>query len=71
MNIEYWIYVVADSHGNKDAVVANEPADTVQICGMRSKLGNPVHFESDAYHLEEWCKDEEFSYEAIKMDAEV
>jgi len=71
MKITYFIYVVNDSHGKKDATVANEPSDTIQICGMKDKKGEALYFESDAYHLKNWCDENGLEMDAIKMDAHV
>jgi len=71
MKISYLIYVVTDSFYHKDATVANESADTIQICGMQNSLGDNIYFESDAYHLDKWCVENGLDLNIIKMDADV
>jgi len=71
MKIEYLIYTVTDSHGNKDATVCNESSDTIQICGMKNKDNGDTYFESDAYHLKNWCEENNFELNTLKMDAHV
>ena len=71
MKIEYMIYVVTDKNGHKDAAVADDPSDTVQICGIVDAEGDSLYFEDEAYHLESGCKVHGLGYNCIKMDAHV
>lgn len=59
---DYMVYGVMDSHGNMWAGVSPEPADDVQVCGMKDKEGKDLHFESEAYHLQDWCKKNGLKY---------
>jgi hypothetical protein len=71
MKFSYLIYVVTDSHGNKDAVVANEPGDCVQICGMTDEDEERLYFESEAYHLDSWCVANNLNLNKIEKEAHV
>jgi hypothetical protein len=71
MKFNYEIYVVTDSYNNKYAVVANEPADDVQISGMKNHLGERIYFESEAYHLNKWCEENGLNLNIIEMEVDV
>ena len=64
--IPFFILGVRDPHDNYDAVVCDEMADCVQICGMFDKDGEPLYFESAAYHLESWCRENGLQYKCDK-----
>jgi len=57
MNITSKIYLLKDSFGNEAYDVAEDGSNSVQICGLFDKDGNPVYFESEAYHLDRWSRD--------------
>jgi hypothetical protein len=54
-DVKVKIYLVKDSFNNKDACVVSDSCETVQVCGMKDKNGESLYFESDAYHLDNWC----------------
>ncbi len=56
MKVYCRIYLLKDTHGNKAFGVVEESCDSVQICGMHDVDSQPLYFESDAYHLDGWCK---------------
>jgi len=62
INVKFHVVAVSDSHGTWDTSVCNEMADDVQICGMCDKDGKSLYFESDAYHLERWCNENNLWY---------
>ena len=70
MKFQYKIYVVTDDYGGKQVAVSAYPNDDVFV-GAQSRLGVWKQFESEAYHLERWCKDNGFGYREIDMDYEV
>jgi len=51
------IYLMIDSFGNKASAICEESCDTVQASGLRNKAEDRVYFESEAYHLDSWCRD--------------
>jgi hypothetical protein len=57
VSTNYYIYAVKDSHGNTWIGVVDEPATEIQVYGMKDASGGPLYFESDAYHLDGWCKE--------------
>lgn len=60
--ITYTIFMVHDSHGNRDYDVAIDNGEGIQICGMRDSNGEALYFESDAYHLGGWCEQHGLGY---------
>jgi hypothetical protein len=54
MNFKYYIYIVSDAHGNKEADVSS-PDAIVYFCGMKDKSGESIFFEGDADHLSCWA----------------
>lgn len=65
MRVKATIFLVQDMHGNKDYAVVGDTSDTVQINGMRDQDGMLLHFESEAYHLKSWCKENGISCREI------
>lgn len=56
MKIDYRVYLLKDSQGNTTYNVCEEGADFIQVCGMKNKNNERVYFESEAYHLDSFCK---------------
>lgn len=65
MTVEYVIYILKDSKGNEAYAVCEEPADTVQVCGLKKPDGSNAYFESDAYHLGSFCQENEIELKRI------
>lgn len=63
IEIGFLVYAVWDGHDNFDSAVVDESCETIQITGMKSKNGDSLHFESDAYHLENWCNENNLEYQ--------
>jgi len=63
------VFGVQDTHGRTDYAVVSEPADSIQICGMYTAEGTACYFESEAYHLEDWCNTNGFEF--IRKDVQV
>ncbi len=59
------IYLTKDSHGNTSVATCEESCDTVQICGMLNKAGEKQYFESEAYHLRSFCKENDIELRII------
>lgn len=57
MKIEFTAYLLWDNHGNKLGLVVNDNNDIVCVPGLRDDEGNLLHFESEAYHLKNWVKE--------------
>lgn len=51
------IYLMVDRLRNKASVTVEDSSETAQVCGLRDIDGKLLHFESDAYHIPTWCKD--------------
>jgi hypothetical protein len=61
MTVQFYVYVITDANGHRDAVVANDPADTVYLQATKAD-GNVDTFESEAYHLKAWAEEFGFGY---------
>ncbi len=59
------IYLLVDSQGNKSAAVVEGSSDTAQICGLVNKDGEQLHFESSAYHISQFCYDNDIQLKII------
>ena len=62
------VYLMIDSQGNKTGAIVEDPSDTVQVCGMHDQNGESLDFESDAYHIHSWCKDNGIELKVIKRE---
>ena len=71
MKVNYITYLVRDSHGNEDFDVAREEGNTISICGMKTKVGDNLFFECEAYHLKQWCEEEGLEYKMIERSEEI
>lgn len=60
------IYLVEDSFGNEDYAVCGCSSETIQICGMKDKAGGELYFESDAYHLINWCTENDLKFKYVE-----
>lgn len=65
MEITSRIYLVKDSHGNRAYAVAEDGSNTVQVCGMKNKENKDIYFESEAYHLHQFCRDNDIEIKTI------
>lgn len=68
MKVYSRIYLVKDGAGNISAASCEDDCDIIQICGLQNKALEDIIFESDAYHLKEWCRDYGFEYKCIKKE---
>lgn len=55
--VRYGVHVVWDAFGNTNYTVVEDPSNITQLCGLRAANGDPVYFESDAYHIPSWCRE--------------
>lgn len=55
MRVEFKIFAITDSHGNKWANAVNEVSDTVQVYGIYLADGAYFHFEDEARFLPNVC----------------
>ena len=62
------IYLVEDGFGQRASASCEESCDTIQISGLQNSGEENQYFESDAYHLEEWCRVNEFKYKCIEKE---
>ena len=65
------IYKASDSFGNEDWAVVSDSSDCIQICGLKDCYGENTYFESDAYHLEEFCRQNGFTYQRKEIEVEI
>lgn len=68
MKFTYVIYHMKDAFGKQAAAVAEEGCNDVQICGLRDKAGKEQYFESEAYHLQDWCNEHGIEYRSIQKE---
>ena len=68
MKVNWVIYLVRDSHGHEDYNVVNEGCCDIQVCGMKTKKGREVYFESEGYNLADWCEENDFEYRKIERE---
>jgi hypothetical protein len=66
VKVEYEIYIVTDSHGNSCSAVANESGDKIALWSLKKTNGEPVYFESEAYHLANFCEEHGLKYFCFK-----
>lgn len=58
-----YIYALVDTHGNTWIGAVNDPSDNIQVYGIcGEENGRFLHFESEAYHLEAWAKENDLCY---------
>lgn len=69
--ITFYALVVEDSHGNWDTAICDDMSDSVHICGMKDSKGIPICFESDAYHLGNWCAEYGLKYKCEEGQYEI
>jgi len=65
MRLDYKIYVIEDTHGNKCGIATTDSSDIVMVYNIYDESKKILHFESDAYHLENWCKENRLIYKEI------
>ena len=68
MKVYSRIYLVEDGFGQRASASCEESCDTIQISGLQNSGEENQYFESDAYHLEEWCRVNEFKYKCIEKE---
>lgn len=64
----YRVYLFADAFGNTAYAVAEQGSETIQACGLRDTKGNPIYFESEAYHAPVWCDDHGVQYRVVDRE---
>lgn len=69
--VTYYILVVQDKRGTFWSGVVNEMGDTIQVYGLSTPEGAPLYIESEAYHVESWCKDNGLLYALRSRQEEV
>lgn len=65
MNITTKIFLMLDSHGNRAAVVVEDSSTNAMVCGLHGRDNELLHFESDAYHLPNWCSEHNIELRVI------
>jgi len=68
MKVYSKIYLVSDPFGTKEYATCQESSDIIQINSLKNSLGENKFFESDAYHLEDWCIENGFEYKCINKE---
>lgn len=63
-----YVYRVKDSHGNVCERAVDDPAETVDVWGMKDARGEGVYFESEAWHLGGWAKKHGIEIETHAID---
>jgi hypothetical protein len=67
-NVYSKTYLFIDSHGNKTSATCEDASDTVQVCGMKDKEGKDAYFESDAYHLDSFARENDLQMKIITRE---
>jgi hypothetical protein len=57
MTVDVMIWAFRDWQGNEWVEVTGESSDVIQVTGLVNMEGNSVYFESEAYHVEQWCRE--------------
>jgi hypothetical protein len=65
MEVYSTIYLVEDGFGKKAFASSEDAFGTIQIVGLQNSGEKNVYFESDGYHLEEWCRINNFKYKCV------
>lgn len=60
---EFILITITDTIGNIWKEVVSDLGDTVQVYGLHTD----AYFESEAYHLTYWAKENEFTYKSEKV----
>lgn len=68
MKVNSIIYLVKDGFGQKSFASCEDSSDTIQICGLQNTGEESLYFESDAYHLSEWCGINGLQYKCIEKE---
>lgn len=71
MKVELKIYHLWDEWGNEVVCVATNSHETVCPHGLINKSGRMLYFESEAYHLERWAKDNDLGFAVHKHEIEI
>ena len=66
MTVHAHIYLVKDSHKNICTATCEETCTIINISGIKDENYNNLFFESDAYHLEKWCKKHNLQYKYVE-----
>jgi hypothetical protein len=66
MKIPTHIHMVKDGFGNKAYAVAEDGYTILQIQGVKNAKEENLYFESDAHHLEGWCKLQGLEYKCVE-----
>lgn len=68
MKVNIKFYLMIDSFGNKASVTIDEDCDIVLVNGLKLKNGENAYFESDAYHIPNWCNENNITWKYIKRE---
>ncbi len=68
MKVTTKIYLCIDSHGNRASTSVEDGCDTVQLCGLRDKEGKELYFESDGWHVPNFCRDNDIQLKIIDRE---
>lgn len=68
MKVKVYAYQVADSHGNKWVELVSDVNVEVSVWGLKDIENYTLHFEAEAYHLENWCKENDLDYKCEELE---
>lgn len=68
MKVNCRIYLVEDEYGKRACATCEDTSDTIHIFGLLNNTGETPYFESEAYHLEDWCIANGFKYKCIEKE---
>lgn len=59
---------MVDSHGKKTSAVVQDSSEVIQVSGLSDADWNPVHFESEAYHVSTFCDEHKITLKTIERE---
>jgi len=65
MEVKSKIYMMVDAYDNKAVAVSEDSTDSVCVHGLHGRNKELLHFESDAYHLPQWCSEHNIELRVI------
>lgn len=66
MKVKSTIFLVKDAHGNCASATSEDNSATIHITNIKNEVDENLHFESEAYHLKTFCKENKLEYKVIE-----
>jgi len=65
MSVKTKIYLMIDSHGNRESITVESSSDTGQINCLKDQNGKNVYFEAECYHISKFCMENDIKLKEI------